>query len=90
MLARALLVSFIVLSVPASAQQAQQPPAVNYQITLEAKQIGEIAEALGALPYNRAAPIMQAIGRQIEEQNKAREWEKANPASPVPAPQVPK
>lgn len=83
MLARFIAVSFCLLSFPAAAQQAQVP-AVSYTITLEAKDVGEIAAALGERPFNKVAPLMQSIGRQIEEQNKAREWEKAQPATPMP------
>lgn len=72
MLARAFAVSIVFLSsFPVAAQQAQTPPVV-YQLKLEAKQVGDIAEALGMLPYSRVAPLMQEIGRQVEEQNKAR------------------
>lgn len=86
MLARAFICLICLTVIPASAQQA---PPVVYQLKLEARQVGDVVDALSERPFKQVAPIIQEIGRQIQEQNAAREWEKKQPAAPVPAPQEP-
>lgn len=91
MLARAIIVAstLCIVSFPVAAQQGPQP--VFYQLKVDAKTVGEIVDALSERPFKSVAPVIQEIGRQIQEQNQAREWEKKQPAMPVPpaAPQEP-
>lgn len=63
---------------------AQQPPPAQttYTFTFDGKQIDTIAKALGSLPFNEVAPLIQQLGRDIGEQNAARAAA-ARPAEPA-------
>lgn len=75
--------SFLVLATIAwsGVALAQTPAPTTYTLTLDGKQIDLIGRALGALPFSEVAPLINQLGREINEQNAARS-KAAQPAEP--------
>lgn len=76
---RAILVLCGILCADIAVAQPSQPQ-TTYTFTFDGKQIDTIGKALGAMPFNEVAPLIQQLGREINEQNAAR-------AKPVQAPE---
>ncbi len=68
---------------PAYAQQAPAPQEFNLKITSD--DVNTIGKALGKLPFDDVAPLIQKLRQQIVEQSQAQ----AKPAEVPVAPSVP-
>ena len=49
-------------------QQSSVPASQPFQVTLEAQQWNGVLAALADAPYRIAAPLVQAIGEQLQRQ----------------------
>lgn len=84
----ALVAAIFLFPIGAFAQSLVPGGPVTYTITVDVKQLDLIGKGIGAMPYNEAAPLVQSLQRQINEQNEAAR-KAAQPVPPAVAPVQP-
>lgn len=61
------------IAIPAVAQEAQQPS--EYVLKITPQELDQIGKALGVLPYNDVAQMIQKLRQQVVEQQQPKKVE---------------
>ncbi len=79
-----MLAAAVLIASPAIAQQAAQPqvtPTEHIKVDLSMQELQTIGNALGKLPYENAAPILNSLSKQLDEYAKAKKADEAKAAA---------
>ena len=79
-----MLAAAVLIASPAIAQQTAQPqvaPTEHIKVDLSMQELQTIGNALGKLPYENAAPILNSLSKQLDEYAKAKKADETKAAT---------